>query len=101
MDREAWSNKIPVTNVLEAGGIAIYVLHNLRDIDLKPEAAGFDVVISGHSHEPKQETKNRVLYFNPGSAGGRRFRLPVTIGMLKIKDAKISGEIVRIVAEAT
>jgi uncharacterized protein len=101
MDREAWSNKIPVTNVLEAGGIAIYVLHNLRDIDLKPEVAGFDVVISGHSHEPKQETKNGVLYFNPGSAGGRRFRLPVTIGMLKIKDAKVSGEIVRIVAEGT
>jgi putative phosphoesterase len=97
VDREVWAKKLPATNVLEVGGISIYVLHNLRDIDLKPEAAGFLIVVSGHSHLPRQETKNGVLYFNPGSAGPRRFQLPVTIGRLTVNDGKVSGEIVEIV----
>jgi putative phosphoesterase len=100
VDRDAWANKIPLTNVLEVGGVSIYVLHSLQDLDLKPEAAGFDAVISGHTHMPKQETKNGVLYFNPGSAGTRRFRLPVTIGRLKIKNGKVSGEIVELLPGA-
>ena len=89
--------KIPATNVLEIGGVSVYVLHNLQELDLKPEAAGFAVVVSGHSHVPKQETKNGVLYFNPGSAGPRRFRLPVTIGRLEVQNGRVSGEIVEIV----
>jgi hypothetical protein len=97
IDREAWALKIPATNVLEAGGVSIYVLHNLQQLDLKPEAAGFAVVVYGHSHVPKQETKNGVLYFNPGSAGPRRFRLPVTIGRLTVRDGGVSGEIIQIV----
>jgi uncharacterized protein len=97
VDHAAWARKIPATNVLDAGGISIYVLHNLQELDLKPEAAGFAVVVYGHSHVPKQETKNRVLYFNPGSAGPRRFQLPVTIGRLSVKNGKVSGEIVEIV----
>jgi putative phosphoesterase len=101
MDREIWARKIPATNVLEAGGISIYILHNLAELDLKPEAAGFGVVVYGHSHVAKQETKNGVLYFNPGSAGPRRFRLPVTIGRLKVEDGKVSGEIVEIVPEGS
>jgi putative phosphoesterase len=96
VDREAWARKIPPTYVLEVGGISIYVLHNLSELDLKPEAAGFAVVVYGHSHVAKQETKNGVLYFNPGSAGPRRFRLPVTVGRLKVHDGKVSGEIVEI-----
>jgi len=96
VDREGWAKKIPATNVLELGGISIYVLHNLAELDLKPEAAGFAVVVYGHSHVAKQETRNGVLYFNPGSAGPRRFRLPVTIGRLKVKGGKVSGEIVEI-----
>jgi uncharacterized protein len=79
--------------VLEVGGISIYVLHSLQELDLKPEAAGFAAVISGHSHVPKQETRNGVLYFNPGSAGPRRFRLPVTVGKLLVKDGVVTGEI--------
>jgi uncharacterized protein len=93
VDREAWARKIPATNVLEVGGISIYVLHSLQELDLKPEAAGFAAVISGHSHVPKQETRNGVLYFNPGSAGPRRFRLPVTVGKLLVKDGVVTGEI--------
>jgi len=78
--------------VLEAGGVSIYVLHDLMQLDLKPEAARFDVVISGHSHIPKQEMRNGVLYFNPGSAGPRRLKLPVTLGRLIVKGGKVRSE---------
>ncbi len=82
VDKGAWARKLPETEVVEIGGISIYVLHDLAQLDLKPEAAGFKVVISGHSHVPKQETRGGVLYFNPGSAGPRRFKLPVSVGRL-------------------
>jgi hypothetical protein len=101
VDREGWAKKIPATDVLEVGGVSICVLHNLSELDLKPEAAGFAVVVYGRSHVAKQETKNGVLYFNPGSAGPRRFRLPVTIGRLTVKDGEVSGEIVDIVPGET
>jgi uncharacterized protein len=81
-DRDAWAKTIPATNVLEVGGVSIYIFHNLNELDLKPEAAGFHVVVSGHTHKAKSEKRSGVLYFNPGSAGPRRFRLPVTIGRL-------------------
>jgi uncharacterized protein len=86
--------------VLEVGGMTIYILHNLNELDLTPEAAGFSAVVYGHSHVAKSEVKSGVLYFNPGSAGPRRFRLPVTIGMLKVKDGKVSSEIVEILPGA-
>jgi hypothetical protein len=96
VDREAWARKIPATDVLEVGGVSIYVLHNLAELDLKPGAAGFAVVVYGHSHVPKEEMRDGVLYFNPGSAGPRRFRLPVTIGRLMVTKGKASGEVVEI-----
>ena len=82
--------------MVEVGGISIYVLHDLAQLDLKPEAAGFRVVIYGHSHVPKQETRGEVLYFNPGSAGPRRFKLPVTVGRLILEDGTLRAEIVNI-----
>jgi hypothetical protein len=88
-----WARKLPETEVVEIAGISIYVLHDLAQLDLKPEAAGFNVVISGHSHKPKQETRAGVLYFNPGSAGPRRFKLPVTVGRITISGGKIGSEI--------
>jgi hypothetical protein len=97
VDHGAWSRKLPTTDVLEVQGISIYVLHNLAELDLRPEAAGFAAVIYGHSHVPKQELKRGVLYFNPGSAGPRRFQLPVTVGRVTVKDGKVSGEIIEIV----
>jgi hypothetical protein len=96
VDREAWARKIPLTDVLEAGDISIYVLHILQNLDLKPEASGFQIVVCGHSHVPKQETKNGILYFNPGSAGPRRFKLPITVGRLHLKDGKVRAEIVEL-----
>ena len=78
--------------MLEVGGISIYVLHDLAQLDLKPKAAGFAVVVSGHSHIPKQEMRDGILYFNPGSAGPRRFKLPVSMGRLFVENGKVRGE---------
>jgi len=97
VDRDAWANSLPNTNALEIGGITIYVIHNLQELDLKPEAAGFAAVIYGHTHIPKSEIKNGVLFFNPGSAGPKRFRLPVTLGKLQIRNLRLRAEIVQLV----
>jgi hypothetical protein len=96
VDTGTWARKLPEKDVLEVDGVSIYVLHDLAQLDLKPEAAGFQVVISGHSHVPKQETRGGVLYFNPGSAGPRRFKLPVSVGRLVLKGGSVRGEIVRL-----
>ena len=94
VDQGALARKIPVTHVLEVGKVSIYVLHVLEELDLKPEAANFAAVVYGHSHTPKQELKNGVLYFNPGSAGPRRFRLPVSVGRLTIEGVRINAKII-------
>ena len=98
VDKGAWARKLPETQVLELGGISIYVLHDLAQLDLKPRASGFAVVVSGHSHVPKQETRDGVLYFNPGSAGPRRFKLPVSVGKLIVESGSVGGEHVTLVA---
>lgn len=98
IDREAWARKLPETQVVELAGIFIYVLHDLGTIDLKPRAAGFRVVISGHSHVPKQERRDGVLYLNPGSAGPRRFRLPISVGKLIVDGESVRGEIIPLAA---
>jgi uncharacterized protein len=85
---------LPETEVVEAGGVSIYVLHDLAQIDLKPRAAEFDIVISGHSHAPKQEMRDGVLYFNPGSAGPRRFKLPVSVGRLNVEAGRVAAKII-------
>ena len=97
IDKAAWARELPETEVAELAGVSIYVLHDLAQLNLKPQAAGLRIVISGHSHVPKQETRDRVLYFNPGSAGPRRFKLPITVGKLIIDKGKVRGEIMRIV----
>ena len=96
VDRGPWAKQLPASAVLEVGGVSIYVIHNLLELDLKPEAAGFAAVICGHTHVPKQENKNGVLYFNPGSAGPRRFQLPVSVGRLLVHGAKLMGEFVEL-----
>jgi len=96
VDHGDWAEKLSETNVLEAEGVLIYVLHDLAKLDLKPEVAGFAVVVSGHSHVPKQTMKNAVLYFNPGSAGPRRFKLPVSVGRLIVDRGKVRGQIVEL-----
>ncbi len=94
IDKGAWARKLPETEVLEVAGISIYVLHDLAQLDLKPHAAGFAAVVSGHSHVPRQDVRDGVLYFNPGSAGPRRFKLPISVGRLIVEDGGVGGEIV-------
>jgi len=96
VDHGLWAKKLPTSAVLEVGGVSIYVIHNLLELDLKPEAARFAAVVCGHTHVPKQENKNGVLYFNPGSAGPRRFQLPVSVGRLMVREAKVVGELVEL-----
>jgi putative phosphoesterase len=94
VDNASWASGIPLNEVVEIEGVSIYMLHILAELDLKPDAAGFGVVVYGHSHKPTSEVKNGVLYFNPGSAGPRRFKLPVTVGKLVIEGGMVQGKIV-------
>jgi len=84
IDTRPWAAKIPGAAAVEAGSHWLYVLHDLKHLDLDPRAAGFAAVISGHTHVPLQEMRDGVLFLNPGSAGPRRFRLPVSLARLKI-----------------
>ena len=96
VDTETWARVLPETDVVEIAGVTIYMLHDLGRLDLTPEAARFSVVVYGHSHQPKIENKKGVLYFNPGSAGPRRFKLPVSVGKLVIEGGAVRAEIVRL-----
>ncbi len=94
VDKGKWAGKLPLTEVVQAGGAQIYVLHDIKQLDLSPRAGGFAAVISGHSHQPSQQVRDGVLYLNPGSAGPKRFRLPVTAGKLHIGNGAIRAEII-------
>jgi putative phosphoesterase len=96
IDIAPWVKALPQTNVLETGGVSLYVLHNINELDLDPAAAGFAAVIYGHSHKPSIERRRKVLFFNPGSAGPRRFSLPVSIGKLIVRDGKLMPELIEL-----
>ena len=96
VDTASWARALSETEIVGAGGVSIYVLHDRGQLDLTPEAAGFRVVVYGHSHQPKMEEKNGVLYFNPGSAGPRRFSLPVSVGRLTIGAGKVRAQLVEL-----
>jgi putative phosphoesterase len=95
-DRGDWAADLPHTLVVELGGALIYVLHELFTLDLDPAAAGFAAVIFGHSHSPHMKRKNGVLYLNPGSAGPRRFTLPVSLGLLRVQGASVNAQLVEL-----
>jgi putative phosphoesterase len=87
---------LPATEALELGGCLVYILHNLDELDLDTGAAGIAVVIYGHSHRPSIETRDGVLYLNPGNIGPRRFQLPISFAWLRIEDGVPSAEIVEV-----
>ena len=91
---DKWAHALPETAVAEASGILLYVLHDLNTLDLNPAAAGFQVVVSGHSHQPGKSVRDGVLYINPGSAGPRRFQLPVTVARLNLQCKPFAVEFV-------
>jgi putative phosphoesterase len=96
IDTQAWARKLPATEAVAVGSLVLWVLHDRSELDLDPVAAQFAAVIFGHSHKPSIETQDRVLYLNPGSAGPRRFRLPVTVARLRIVGTSIEPQIVEL-----
>jgi putative phosphoesterase len=96
IDKGAWAQALPVTVVAEAGPVLIYMLHDLNDLDLDPAAAGFGIVVSGHSHQPSQDLRSGVLFMNPGSAGPRRFKLPITVARLNLEQKPWKVEFVHV-----
>ncbi|MDQ0012843.1 putative phosphoesterase [Variovorax boronicumulans] len=95
-DREPWAEAIAETQFLKVGGVRVYAIHDLSQIDIDPAAAGVRVVISGHSHKPKVEERGGVLYINPGSAGPRRFKLPIAVGELIVNGDSVTARIVEL-----
>jgi uncharacterized protein len=95
-DKGPWSAQIPLRLALEVEGVSIHVLHDVKEIGMDPQAAGFDVVVSGHSHKPGISARGGVQYVNPGSAGPRRFTLPVTLAYLDVTNGIARARIVEI-----
>jgi putative phosphoesterase len=96
VDRAAWASVLPESEVVEVESGLFYVLHDIATLELDPPTAGFRAVIYGHSHQPKSETKNGILYFNPGSAGPRRFSLPISVGRLTVSGDALEAEIIEL-----
>jgi len=96
IDTSPWAQALPLTEVVEVGRVQCYVLHNLLDLSLDPKAAGFAVVISGHTHRPQAQVRHDVLYLNPGSAGPRRFTLPIAVARIEVNGSHISHEIIEL-----
>ena len=92
VDHGVWATALPMTEVVRLGTLDVYMLHDLATLDVDPVAGGFAAVISGHSHQPKAEWKRGVLYLNPGSAGPRRFSLPVTLSILRVDGVTLTHE---------
>ncbi len=101
IDKGTWAARLPATAVAEAGPVSIYVLHDLQQLDLDPAAAEFDIVVSGHSHRPSRTECAGVMYLNPGSAGPRRFRLPVTVARLDLSQSPWGVEFVELTDSKT
>ena len=95
-DKGAWASGLPTNDVVEVGTHTIYVLHDLAELELDPDAAGFTAVVSGHSHKPVIEKRGKILFVNPGSAGPRRFSLPVTVATLALRAGRCEAKIIEL-----
>jgi putative phosphoesterase len=96
VDRGDWASSLPDTAVLTVGDAVILVIHNVAELDLDPAAAGFQAVVSGHSHQPGWHEKDGVLFVNPGSAGPRRFTLPISLGRLRVAGTRMTAELIEL-----
>ena len=96
VDTGEWANALPETEVVEVGQLHVYMLHDLARLDVDPHAAGFAAVISGHTHRPHAEVRNGVLFLNPGSAGPRRFNLPLAVARLEVSGDRLTHEIIEL-----
>jgi len=94
VDTDAWCRKLPATELVTSGELSLFVLHNIADLDIVPSAAGAGAVIYGHSHTPLIRSEQGVLFINPGSAGPKRFRLPVTVARLLVSGSRLAASII-------
>ena len=99
-DKGSWAESLPETELVQFGDVFVYVIHDLAQLDIEPRAAGVNVVVSGHSHQPRIEERNGVLYVNPGSAGPRRFKLPIAVADLRIDGKSVESRIVELVGRS-
>lgn len=99
-DQGSWASRLRETERFQVGAVSVYVIHDLAYLDIEPSVAGVQVVVSGHSHRPSVERREDILYVNPGSAGPRRFKLPVSIGELTVTGSSVSARIVELVRGA-
>jgi uncharacterized protein len=95
-DKGSWAKALPETELVELGKVLVYVIHDLAQLDMEPHAAKVRVVVSGHSHQPRIQERGGVLYVNPGSAGPRRFKLPITVAELNITGKCATARIVEL-----
>ena len=95
-DTDSWARHLPETKKITLGALKLYVIHNVKELSFDPAARGFRVVISGHSHKPVIQTKDNVLFVNPGSAGPRRFKLPICVGKLLVQGETVDAEIIEL-----
>jgi putative phosphoesterase len=99
IDIDGLCSQLPKTEVIELADCLIYMVHSINDIDIKPQDAGVSVVVYGHSHDPSIESRNGVLYLNPGSAGPRRFSKPVTLALVTISDSKPTARLIQLLPQ--
>jgi putative phosphoesterase len=95
-DQGPWARALPETELVQFGEVFVYVIHDLAQLDIEPQAAGVGVVVSGHSHQPAIQERNGVLYVNPGSAGPRRFKLPIAVAELNVAGKSVTSRIVEL-----
>jgi uncharacterized protein len=96
IDKGSWAARLPATELVAIGELHFFVLHEISQLELDPAAAGFAAVVFGHSHQPSIETRHGVLFLNPGSAGPRRFKLPVTVARVRVSGRRLHPDIVQL-----
>jgi hypothetical protein len=95
-DRDRWAKAFPETELIEQADTKIYVIHNVKELRFQPAERGIRVVISGHSHKPSVDERDGVLYLNPGSAGPRRFKLPIAVAKLRLSSKKVTAQLIEL-----
>jgi hypothetical protein len=98
-DRGPWADRLAQTELVQVGELFIYALHDIAELDIEPGGAGVHVVVSGHSHKPLVQQRDGVLYVNPGSAGPRRFRLPISVGELMVHGTAVTARLIELTAD--
>jgi putative phosphoesterase len=96
IDTTSWAETLPQDAILKIGESKVYVIHDLKELDLDALGTGIAAIVSGHTHVPRKEVRGGVLYFNPGSAGPRRFKLPISIGRIVVRGATLEAELVEL-----